>query len=181
MRMKGCFAIVTAMAALAFTACAGPSGESYQKYWWSGSLGYFYDTNPSTPDTVFNDVYFPTKSGNFYMEYKAFDGSGWYMYYTITVDEGSFLSAGDDAWFELGLYASGPVLYRWDSARSLAEKTAPAIAAAEADAEKAEVSPEAMRRPAPLSEGREKSGILGSDELSTRGGTIKIEYGRILP
>ena len=180
MRMKAFIAIAIAAAALSLGACAGPDGEAWQKYWWSGSLGYFYDTNPSTPDTVYNDVYFPTKAGNFYLEYEAFDGSGWYMYYTITVNEGAFLSAGDDAWFEIGLYSTGPVLYEWDSARSLAEGAAAEPAATEAEGT-AGAAPETKRLSSPLSEGRTKSGILGGDERTTKSGTIRIEYGRILP
>lgn len=61
---------------------------------------HFYDENPSTPYTMYNDVNFDTQPGTFYMEYVARDGTGWWMDYSITVDPGGlFFSSGDDFWF----------------------------------------------------------------------------------
>lgn len=105
---------------LFLSGCTGPDGQAYQKYWWTGLPGYFYDTNPSTPSKIYNDTYFSTNPGSYYMEYESWSGSPWYMYYTITTKKGSsFNTAGDNTWFEIWLLSEGPSLYKWDYARSI--------------------------------------------------------------
>jgi hypothetical protein len=167
------FASIVLINLLLLTSCPGPNGSAYQKYWWAGSLGYIYDTNPSTPNTIYNDVYFPTNSGSYYMEYQAFDGSEWYMYYTITTKSGAmFNTSGDDSWFEIGLYYTGPVLYEWDSARKIMN-----------DDESKKVlshSVSTINTKDKISTGKVLSKILGSDEKENINGSIRIEYGRLL-
>jgi hypothetical protein len=108
--------ILLGLTALIFSCSKGDDGEAYLKYSWVGLPLYFYDTNPSTPQTVTKDVYFHTNPGRYYMEYRAFDNSYWYMNYQITVNEGSVGSDGDDLWFEITLYSSGPTLWKWTNA-----------------------------------------------------------------
>jgi len=85
MRNKKIFLIFVVVAL--FFSCKGSDGEAYLKYSWVGLPTYFYDSNPSTPQTVTNGVYFHTNPGSYYMEYKAFDNSRWYMNYQITINE----------------------------------------------------------------------------------------------
>ena len=154
--------------------CQGPSGEAYQKYWWAGSLGYIQDTNPSTPETIYNDVYFSTQPGSYYVQYQAFDGSEWYLYYTITVEPGGlFLEPGPDNWFEIGLYSTGPVLYEWNSPRNLVDT---------GDAPHTEWQlysdqPQLSQSQAPS--GGVKGEIVGTLERRYEFGSIRLEYGRI--
>jgi hypothetical protein len=43
------------------------------------------------------------------MQYVAWDGSGWYMYYSIEAEPGKpFFTHGDDAYFEIDLFSIGP-------------------------------------------------------------------------
>jgi hypothetical protein len=167
------FSIVVIISTI-LTSCTGPEGKAYQKYWWAGSLGYFYDTNPSTPYTIYNNVYFSTNAGNYYLEYRAFDGSAWYMYYTITINKGGPLFIpGDDVWFEIDLYSFGPSLYKWDSAKQLTQNIT--------KNEKEKGSENITNVKTPYSENRNKTAILGSEERKYSFGTIQIKYGKILP
>lgn len=156
-----------------FAGCTGPNGNAHQKYWWAGSLGYIYDTNPSTPSIVRNDVYFSTNAGSYYMEYQAFDGSEWYVNYKITTKEGKlFNTAGDDSWFEIGLFSTGPELYEWDSARNIqnrstqAYNTTPSISAYKTNTK--------------ISAGKRLGEVRGTLEREQENGSISIEYGRII-
>lgn len=165
--------VLISVIAMILVGCSGPDGKAYQKYWWTGSLGYIFDTNPSTPATIYNDVYFATNPGSYYLEYQSWNGSQWYMYYKISVQSGGlFFSAGDDSWFEIGLYSTGPVLYRWSSA-SVEDGNG------KLDSD-TEPSPSTTRLDRKLSEGRRRSEVLGADEITTMFGSIQIEYGRIL-
>lgn len=102
--------------------CTGSPGQPYLKYYWIGTPLAFSDSNPSTPYTVYNNVYFPTDTGTFYMQYIAWDGSGWWMYYSITSNPGKmFWVPGDDSWFEIDLFSSGPSIYEWPLEMSVEE------------------------------------------------------------
>jgi hypothetical protein len=163
------------LAVLLLAGCAGQDGHSYQKYSWSGAPGYLYDTNPATPATVYNDTYYPTGEGKFYLEYMAWDGSLWWAYYTITVNKGrAILQEGDDLWFEIGLYSFGPSLYKWTSAYSLLPQ---------AGEGKAPKSPSQTLTAAPgseaLSEGR-RGEVLGRQDWVKPAGTVHLEFGRLL-
>ena len=101
------------------TSCAGPPGQPYLAYCWVWLPQYIYDENPSVPSTITNGDYFTTDPGTYYMEYIAWDGSAWWMEYTITVNEGgAFFAPGTDSYFEVWLFSSGPSFYEWDSARN---------------------------------------------------------------
>lgn len=52
------------------------------------------------------------------MEYTAWDGSGWWMTYTITAQPGEpMFQDGADAYFEISLYSFGPSFYEWSYPR----------------------------------------------------------------
>jgi len=169
--------VILLVLAFLLSACTGNDGKTYQKYWWSGSLGYLYDSNPSTPATVYNDVYFRTKEGDFYLQYQAFDGSEWYAYYSIEADEGTApMHDGDDLWFEICLYSTGPTLYRWDFARSLEVQSG--------DREESQRSPEVAE--SSLSEDESsvtsRNGpVLGSEVFVGTAGKVKLRFGKMLP
>jgi hypothetical protein len=166
MRNKKLF-VIFAVVALFFS-CEGSNGKAYLKYSWVALPTYLYDSNPSTPQTVTNGVYFHTNPGKYYMEYKAFDNSFWYMIYEITINEGKFLEDGDDLWFEITLYSTGPTLWKWTSARNI---------------EKTELSNEnngLSILQAPGKTGLERGPILGREERNIGSGVIKIEYGKLI-
>jgi hypothetical protein len=142
--------LVFGVAALALVSCTGPDGKAFLAYSWASTPQYLYDENPATPTTVYNGDYFETAAGTYYMEYVAWDDSAWWMIYEITINEGSaFLSPGDDVWFEITLYSTGPSLYEWSSPRALTESSEPDVQ---------------ERR-------------TGTQTRTNDGGTIRIEYG----
>jgi len=99
--------------------CNGKDGQVYLAYSWSSSPQYLYDTNPRTPSVVYNGVYFEVEDGSYYVEYVAWDGSGWYFTYFITSDKGGpFFENGEDGYVEIVLYSFGPQIYNWSSPRS---------------------------------------------------------------
>jgi hypothetical protein len=152
--------------------CKGPDGEASLKYWWTGTLYAISDTNPSTPATIYNNQYFKTNTGTFRTEYVSWDGSGWWINYTITVNEGEpFFEAGADTWYEIALYSYGPVLYEWDYARSIISN--------ERAEETLTAAPFLPKSKEPISEGKVIGEILGTDEIVSAKGSIRIEYGRI--
>ena len=129
----------------------------------------------STPGTIYNGVYFDSNPGTFYMEYTAWDGtSSYYMYYTLESNPGFLMLPGDDIWYEIALYSSGPTLYQWDyeydlaGSEFLAEKTA-----APADS-----VPDVSNNLDPISGTRGPE--LGTQTREYDWGTITITYGRIL-
>lgn len=97
-----------------FWGCGAP-GQAYLKYWWSGDLQYFYDSNPSTPAIIYSDVYFPTGSGSFYLEYTAWDGTSWWMTYTIDDPPMGFFGPGTNWYYEIDLFSFGPDFYFWET------------------------------------------------------------------
>jgi hypothetical protein len=127
---------------------------------------YLYDENPSIPSTVYNGTYYQTNEGSYYMEYTAWDGSDWWMIYTITANPGeAFFQDGAPAYFEIALYSFGPSIYQWSEPRSAGE---------EASEEPAETGG-AVSEPAPPAD-RSDSGT----ETIIRGGyTLTIEWGRM--
>lgn len=166
------FFISVSLMIVILNSCTGQDGNASLKYWWANSLLYIFETNPSTPQTIYNDVYFQTNPGSFYMEYTAFNNSSWYIYYTITIDEGQPLFIdGDDIWFEIGLYSTGPVLYEWDNARIIEINLL---------AKNEDTTSEVTTISTPISSGKLKTDILGSDSLILHNGKIDIQYGKIL-
>ncbi|MFO7730644.1 MAG: hypothetical protein R6V86_07760 [Spirochaetia bacterium] len=100
--------------------CTGAPGEAFLAYSWASAPLSLYDDNPSVPDTVTNGEYVKTGEGSFYMEYTAWDGSGWWMTYTITAKPGeAMFQDGADAYFEISLYSFGPSFYEWSYPREL--------------------------------------------------------------
>lgn len=147
-----------------FSGCIGVKGETYLTYTWTSSPLYLYDDNPSIPSTVYNGTYYQTEEGSFYMEYTAWDGSGWWMVYTITANPGElFFVDGMPAYFEIFLASFGPTMYDWGEYRSI-ENQSP---------NNSSVDTVAQDEP-PTPEGRTDHGT----ETIVRGGyTMTIEWG----
>ncbi len=113
---KKALPIILLIACMMLYSCAGSPGDVYLKYTWASAPQSFYDENPSTPLTVYNDVYFFTFPGTYYMDYIAWDGSGYWMIYTLTANPGeAFFTNGEDALFEIYLSSSGPGFYKLQS------------------------------------------------------------------
>jgi hypothetical protein len=167
------FVLFTLWIIINTTNCVGQNGNAYQKYRWDESLRRIYDSNPSTPETVYNNEYFPTNPGSYYMEYTTITNKSWYMYYTIEINEGKpFFDDGDDIWYELRLYSTGPALCEWESARSIDTN--------EIQFNYEESLPFTNKVKTQISKGKVLSDIIGFDEKNTVYGSIKIEYGQIL-
>ncbi len=166
------FFILTIIVTSSFLGCAIKDGNSYQKYYWTYEPLYIYDTNPYTPYTIYNDEYFFVEAGSYYMEYTAWNGIAWYMYYTIKKDKGMIFDDGDDYYYSIGLYSSGPSIYRYvykkDLDNGTVENSIGEI-----------VESTGIKRDSKKSE-RERGPIIGSEEIKARNGTVKIEYGLML-
>src|SRR6056297_2336768 len=100
--------------------CTGAPGEAYLAYSWVTAPLSLYDENPAVPATMSNGEYVESDEGSYYMEYTAWDGSGWWMTYTITAQPGEpMFQEGADAYFEISLYSFGPSFYEWSYPREL--------------------------------------------------------------
>lgn len=170
MKMKHTFFTRTILVLLAagilLGGCSGGKGDVYLSYSWTSMPQYIYDENPSIPSTVYNGIYYQTNEGSYYMEYTAWDGSDWWMIYTITANPGeAFFQDGAPAYFEIALYSFGPSIYQWSDPRSAGEDQSGEPAETEG----------AVSEPAPPA-GRSDSGT----ETIIRGGyTLTIEWGRM--
>lgn len=177
MRIRSCLGIL-ALLALSLTSCKGKDGTSYEKYSWFASLSYIDDTNPSAGNYVYNDEYFRTGTGTFYLEYEYLNSSygAWYGYYTITRNDGKpFMEDGDDLWFEIDLYDSiGPVLYKWTSERGVTT-TNDTLKTSLLAAGVPEKSMTVKKR-----ESSKLGPILGTQTYTTSAGTVTLEYGKVL-
>jgi len=132
--------------------CTGAPGEAFLAYSWVTAPLSLYDENPAVPATVSNGEYVKTGEGSYYMEYTAWDGSGWWMTYTITAHPGEPLfQDGADAYFEISLYSFGPSFYEWSYPRGLATTS--------------EVEP---LRP-----------VRGSERMVSGGFVLEMEYGPV--
>jgi hypothetical protein len=151
----------------------GPAGDAYLRYYWSDSLVYLIDNNPSTPSPYCNNVYFSTQPGSYHMQYRTVYDTGWDVYYIITVKDGdTYYETGDDSWFTIFLYSSGPVLYSYTTPRSITNATDSGN-----EVKNSIVSSELTDE---TTSGQKFSGILGTDEVKTEHGSIKISYRKML-
>jgi len=156
------------MLSLVFISCSGQNGIAYQKYYWGGAPLYFFDTNPYTPSTVYNDEYFYTGAGSYYMEYIAWNGSKWYLYYTIEIDKGKILRDGDDFYYEIDLYSTGPSLYRYRVTKEIKEETIE---------ETQDNRNNIIKESGTL--GLKQGPIIGKEERELSNGKVTIEYGKL--
>ena len=132
--------------------CTGAPGEAFLAYSWVTAPLSLYDENPAVPATVSNGEYVESDEGSYYMEYTAWDGSGWWMTYTITAQPGEpMFQDGADAYFEISLYSFGPSFYEWSYPRGLATTS--------------EVEP---LRP-----------VRGSERMVSGGFVLEMEYGPV--
>jgi len=97
------------------------------------------------------------------MEYSTVSDPGWYLYYTITKDDGSLFSDGDDRYFTIALYSTGPQGYQSDDPLFDRKGAAPTV-----------VTPSSS---APS--GKERGPILGHQELVSNGYRLSIDYGKL--
>lgn len=159
------------LAAGIVTSCTGKPGNIFLKYSWVSTPLYLYDENPSIPATVYNGVYFQSSPGTYYMEYTAWDGSDWWMTYTLSAHPGtSFFVDGEDAKFEIALYSFGPDIYQWQSVVAARETTyiRNSRQSAGEDPMDLEVSPSI----APT------DNVVTTAETTRGNSTLRIEYGR---
>jgi hypothetical protein len=99
----------------------GKDGDSFIAYSWAVGPILFYTEDPAFAGQSYisNGAYKSATPGTYYFEYIAWDDSYWYGDYTIYVDEGTeggFLMDGfdgEDIYFELACYSTGPKLYKW--------------------------------------------------------------------
>lgn len=108
----------------------GQPGEAYIAYSWVGLPLYLSTSDPSLPQSIYNGTYYDAIPGTYSFEYQAFDGSYWQGTYTTYVNPGElgepgFLftdgrdgADGEDIYFELTLYSTGPTLWDWPDAYS---------------------------------------------------------------
>ncbi len=169
LRGIGVLALLLAVGLLA--ACSGRPGDTYLKYYWVATPLYLSDTNPSTPSYVQNNTYFSTETGDFYVEYQAWDTSWWWMDYTISADPGSpILEPGPDSWFEIDLFANGPTLYHHTWALSAEQSRAGSLTRGLGPASATNSEPSASK--APLGESLTQS-------ITSGGYTLTLRYGRL--
>lgn len=151
----------------------GSTGDAYLKYCWSDPLVYLSDSNPSKPTSYSSNVYFFTRPGTYHMQYQTVYDTGWDVYYTITVEDGdTYYETGDDSWFTIYLNRTGPVLYYHTTPRSITNTT-----------DSGNEVKNSISSSDPTDEttsGQKFSGILGTDEVNTEHGSIKISYRKIL-
>ena len=118
--MKKIFLFCIGILLIITTSCVvGDDGATFLAYSWSGLPTYWYDENPSLPDTIYNGTYYTTNEGSYYMEYTAWDNSSWWMYYTISANPGELFTNGAPAYFEIYLSSYGPSFYKWNYAREI--------------------------------------------------------------
>lgn len=167
--MKRLSLLLLIVGTLVLAGCVGQDGSAYLAYSWVSTPLYLYDENPSTPSTVFNGTYFESGPGTYYMEYIAWNSSAWWMIYKIEIEEGNaFWKDGDDLYFEMTLYSTGPTLWRWSISRSIT---------GQGPQEPPDASPKIIV-------GAERTGgrrgpVEGTEERTVPGGKITIEYGRL--
>jgi len=169
--------LLVILAACGFlTNCKGDDGEAYLAYSWVYAPQYLYDENSAIPGTVYNGTYYNTDDGSYYMEYIAWDGSGWWMNYDISSNPGKiFFQEGDPAYFEICLYSSGPSLYEWDEAKSADDIITSDLESNTSGLVEGSGAPERYAEPSAPA-GRSNSGT----ETIIRGGyTLTIEWGRM--
>ncbi len=125
-----------------FIGCNGVDGSSYLKYTWVTTPTEFYDDNPSTPSTIYNDTYFPTDGGTYLGGYTTTGPSSYQYTYTISVNAGEpFFQEGDDLWYEIYLGTSGPTLYESDTERSVTGSINPNFSLAAPDSKTMNAEP----------------------------------------
>ena len=115
------------------------------------------------PAKVYNGEYFETDAGTFYMTYSTVnDSPGYYLYYTITKDEGSLFSEGDEQYFTICLFSTGPEGYQSDTPQF--DRKGPLPTAV-------------VTSSAPS--GRARGPVLGHQEIVSNGYRLSLDYGKL--
>ncbi len=93
---------------------AGETGKAFIALDWVYKPQYFAGDNNALVGSIEKGKFYRTQPGKYYFEYIAFEGSGYYGTYTITVKKGEgggFLTPGKDgrdSRFTLTLLSTGP-------------------------------------------------------------------------
>ena len=104
---------------MGLTGCGddGDDGNSHTAIDWVFTPLSYWDDNSGIPNTFFRGEYYLTQAGTYNFQYTAWDGSMYIGTYTIYIDEGEdgfwFIDGddGDDLYFTLWLYSTGPIFY----------------------------------------------------------------------
>lgn len=151
----------------------GPAGDAYLRYYWSDTLVYLRDSNPSTPSSYKSGTYFYTRPGTYRLQYRTVYDPGWDIFYEITVKDGdTYYETGDDSWFTIYLNRTGPKIYSYTTSRSITNTMDSGN-----EVKNSIISSELTDE---TTSGQKFSGILGTDEVKTEHGSIKISYRKIL-
>jgi len=148
-------------------------GDVYIGYGWDDILYDFYDENPSIRNVsvVYEDTYYRSNEGSYWVSYHINFGSTIIFRYTLTADEGYFLGSyrPADAFFYIYLRQSGPIIYS-PIYRSLSgESGAKGVTKAPASTGKALSSEQIEALGAP-------TGVL---EKTENGYTMHLEYWKV--
>jgi hypothetical protein len=103
---------------LLFAGCGedGTDGDAFLAYNWVYTPLYVADTIPDLPDIVYAGKNYNVSPGTYSCVYTAWDGSSYSGTITIYIDEGEeggWIRDGDDGddnFFELFFYATGPAI-----------------------------------------------------------------------
>jgi hypothetical protein len=128
-RAAGVLLVVLAIAAIG--GCTGPDGNVFIEFGWTYAPDWFNTTDDNLPITIYRDTYYQTVAGSHYFEYyHSISGYTRWIWYTLTANDGAlYVFKGQDALFELYLYAyDDPELTQWQSAVGVAEEQPDSVA-----------------------------------------------------
>ena len=108
----------------------GQDGRAYISYEFVATP-FYYDTNdPGIPYIgLIAGYYYETLPGTYFLIYESWDGSVWSTQYSIYINEGEpgtlFVDGadGEDLYFEMLAFSSGPSLYTWAEPLSVGHTT----------------------------------------------------------
>lgn len=157
----------------------GTEGQAFICYSWV-ALSAVGTDDPAFGPTIYNGVYEDAVVGTWNFQYISFDDSNWEGSYTVYRNPGVFLADGEDVYFELTLYSTGPSFYAWTedfAYRGLAADTV------RADAERDAAHPQSTVDAYRTNEGagRMPASSIGYDTKSWSAGpwTISLSFRRI--
>lgn len=113
--------LVTLVSALLSGCIDGDDGDAYLAFYWTTTPTFYADNNPSLPGTINWLEEYLVNPGTYSFEYTV-SASTYLGTYTITEEEGDLGvlplipgADGDDSYFELGLFESGPTFFEYSA------------------------------------------------------------------